>query len=85
MFVQLLIANISNKRFYTFSNAYVITSQTLVLRDDMDAAAALLPSISSDHHARLARFLEGLAKYDQALELATDPEVPGVFWGYLGG
>jgi coatomer subunit beta' len=43
---------------YSLSLA-VIDYQTAVLRDDLDAAAELLPSIPADQRNRIARFLEG--------------------------
>lgn len=36
----------------------VIEYQTAILREDMEAAEALLPSISSDQRNKIARFLE---------------------------
>lgn len=52
----------------------VVEYQTLVLRDDMDSAAELLPSIPSDQLNKIARFLEGQGHKELALEVATDPE-----------
>lgn len=52
----------------------VVEYQTLVLRDDMESAAELLPSIPSDQLNKIARFLEGQGHKDLALEVATDPE-----------
>lgn len=48
--------------------------QTLVLREDMDTAAELLPTIPADQLNKIARFLEGQGHKELALEVATDPE-----------
>lgn len=52
----------------------VLEYQTLVLRDEMEAAAELLPTIPQDQLNKIARFLEGQGHKDLALEVATDPE-----------
>jgi len=52
----------------------VLEYQTLVLRQDMDSAAELLPSIPQDQLNKIARFLEGQGYKELALEIATDPE-----------
>lgn len=52
----------------------VLEYQTLVLREDMETAAELLPSIPQDQLNKIARFLEGQGHKDLALEVATDPE-----------
>jgi coatomer subunit beta' len=52
----------------------VVEYQTLVLRDDMESAAELLPSIPSDQLNKIARFLEGQGHKELALEVATDSE-----------
>jgi coatomer subunit beta' len=52
----------------------VVEYQTLVLRDDMETAAELLPSIPTDQLNKIARFLEGQGHKELALEVATDPE-----------
>jgi coatomer subunit beta' len=52
----------------------VVEYQTLVLRDDMESAAELLPSIPTDQLNKIARFLEGQGHKELALEVATDPE-----------
>ena len=52
----------------------VVEYQTLVLRGDLDAANATLPSISPDQKNKIARFLEGQGYREQALEVATDAE-----------
>lgn len=52
----------------------VVEYQTLVLRDDMESAAELLPTIPSDQLNKIARFLEGQGHKELALEVATDPE-----------
>ncbi|GJN66321.1 hypothetical protein PLICBS_000338 [Purpureocillium lilacinum] len=52
----------------------VLEYQTLVLREDMDTAAELLPTIPADQLNKVARFLEGQGHKELALEVATDPE-----------
>ena len=52
----------------------VVEYQTLVLRDDMESAAELLPSIPKDQLNKIARFLEGQGHKELALEVATDSE-----------
>lgn len=52
----------------------VLEYQTLVLREDMETAAELLPSIPQDQLNKIARFLEGQGHKSLALEVATDPE-----------
>ena len=52
----------------------VIEYQTLVLRDEMDAAAELLADIPEDQMNKIARFLEGQGHKELALEVATDAE-----------
>lgn len=52
----------------------VLEYQTLVLREDMDTAAELLPSIPQDQLNKIARFLEGQGHKELALEVATDTE-----------
>ena len=52
----------------------VVEYQTLVLRDDMESAAELLPTIPATELNKIARFLEGQDHKELALEVATDPE-----------
>ena len=52
----------------------VVEYQTLVLRDEMEAAAELLIDIPQDQKNKIARFLEGQGHKEMALEVATDPE-----------
>jgi coatomer subunit beta' len=52
----------------------VVEYQTLVLREDMDAAAEVLDSIPQSELNKIARFLEGQGHKELALEVATDPE-----------
>jgi coatomer subunit beta' len=52
----------------------VLEYQTLVLREDMETAAELLPTIPSDQLNKIARFLEGQGHKELALEVASDPE-----------
>lgn len=52
----------------------VLEYQTLVLQEEMEAAAELLSDIPHDQLNRIARFLEGQGYKELALEVATDPE-----------
>ncbi|KAG9244405.1 coatomer WD associated region-domain-containing protein [Calycina marina] len=52
----------------------VLEYQTLVLRDDMESAQELLPTIPEAELNKIARFLEGQGHNELALEVATDPE-----------
>lgn len=52
----------------------VLEYQTLVLREDMETAEELLPSIPTSELNKIARFLEGQNHKELALEVATDPE-----------
>ncbi|KAH8172247.1 coatomer WD associated region domain-containing protein [Sarocladium implicatum] len=52
----------------------VLEYQTLVLREDMESASELLPTIPQDQMNKIARFLEGQGHKELALEVATDPE-----------
>lgn len=52
----------------------VLEYQTLVLREDMETAAELLPTIPGDQLNKIARFLEGQGHKELALEVATDSE-----------
>ena len=52
----------------------VVEYQTLVLRDDMEAAQSLLSEIPEDQMNKIARFLEGQGHKELALEVATDAE-----------
>ncbi|KAK8059189.1 coatomer WD associated region-domain-containing protein [Apiospora saccharicola] len=52
----------------------VLEYQTLVLREEMDAASELLSSIPENEMNKIARFLEGQGHKEMALEVATDPE-----------
>lgn len=52
----------------------VVEYQTLVLRDDMETAEELLPTIPQDQLNKIARFLEGQGHKELALEVATDSE-----------
>ena len=52
----------------------VVEYQTLVLRDEMEAAAELLVDVPEDQKNKIARFLEGQGHKEMALEVATDPE-----------
>jgi len=52
---------LSDKELNIFGYALsltVVEYQTAVLRDDMDAAAELLPSVPKEHRNKVARFLE---------------------------
>ena len=52
----------------------VLEYQTLVLQEEMDAAAEILETIPADQLNKVARFLEGQGHKELALEVATDPE-----------
>ncbi|KAJ5599633.1 hypothetical protein N7450_000700 [Penicillium hetheringtonii] len=52
----------------------MVEYQTLVLRNEMDAAAEILNDIPQDQMNKVARFLEGQGYKEMALEVATDPE-----------
>lgn len=52
----------------------VLEYQTLVLREDMETAQELLPSIPQDQLNKIARFLEGQGHKELALEVATEPD-----------
>lgn len=52
----------------------MVEYQTAVLRDDMEAAAEILPSIPKEHRNKIAAFLEGRGLKELALEVTTDPD-----------
>lgn len=52
----------------------VLEYQTLVLRDELEAASELLSSIPESELNKVARFLDGQGHKELALEVATDPE-----------
>ncbi|TFY80045.1 hypothetical protein EWM64_g3966 [Hericium alpestre] len=52
----------------------VIEYQTAVLRDDMDAAAEILPTIPKDQLNKVARFLESKDLKELALQVTNDPD-----------
>lgn len=52
----------------------VLEYQTLVLRDELEAASELLTSIPDGELNKVARFLDGQGHKELALEVATDPE-----------
>lgn len=52
----------------------VLEYQTLVLRDELEAASELLPSVPEGELNKVARFLDGQGQKELALEVATDPE-----------
>lgn len=52
----------------------VLEYQTLVLRDELEAASELLTSIPEGELNKVARFLDGQGHKELALEVATDPE-----------
>jgi len=58
---------------YSLSTA-LLSYQTLVLRNDLDAAQELLDDIPADQLNKIARFLEAQGHKELALEVATDPE-----------
>ena len=52
----------------------VVEYQTLILREEFEAAAELLETIPSDQRNKIARFLDDQGYKEKALEVATDPE-----------
>ncbi|KAF0531175.1 Coatomer, beta subunit [Gigaspora margarita] len=52
----------------------VIEYQTAILRNDLETAEQLLPSIPADQRNRIARFLESQDMKELALEVSTDIE-----------
>ncbi|KAL3136098.1 hypothetical protein ABBQ32_007120 [Trebouxia sp. C0010 RCD-2024] len=52
----------------------LIEYKTLVLREDMEAAQQLLPTIPEDQMNSVARFLDARGRSADALEVATDPD-----------
>lgn len=52
----------------------VVEYKTLVLRGDMETAAAVLESVPEVHYNTLAKFLEAKDMPELALEIATDPD-----------
>ena len=52
----------------------MVEYQTAVLREDMEAAAEILPSIPKEHRNKIAAFLEGRGLKELALEVTTDPD-----------
>eukprot|EP00976_Prorocentrum_cordatum_P102535 1193092-Prorocentrum_minimum.AAC.4 len=51
-----------------------IEFKTLVMRDEVDAAFALLEQIPKEQHSGLARFLEARGLTKEALQVATEPD-----------
>lgn len=58
---------------YTLSLA-VVEYQTAVLRDDMEAANEILPTVPKEQRNKIATFLEGKGLKELALEITTDPD-----------
>jgi len=52
----------------------VVEYQTAVLRDDMDAAEKILPSIPHEQLNKVARFLEARDLKELAMQITTDPD-----------
>ena len=52
----------------------MIEFKTLVVRDELEAAMVLLPSIPQDQMNAVARFLESKGLVKEALGVALDPE-----------
>jgi coatomer subunit beta' len=50
----------------------VINYQTAVLRGDVDAAAAILPKVPTEHRNRIAHFLDAQGKKEEALTVSLD-------------
>eukprot|EP00884_Botryococcus_braunii_P001163 jgi/Botrbrau1/11047/Bobra.92_2s0018.1 len=74
----------SQQRVYLIDKEFGVVSYTLllslieyktaVMREDMEAAAQILPSIPTDQMNNVAKFLEGRGLPEQAMEVATDPD-----------
>lgn len=54
-------------------NLSMIEFKTLIMKEDLEAALALVPSIPPDQLNNAARFLEAKGHPNEALGLATDP------------
>lgn len=52
----------------------VVEFQTLVLRDELEAALGMLPDIPTEQKAKIARFLEDMGYKEEALDISTDAE-----------
>jgi coatomer subunit beta' len=52
----------------------LVEFETLVLREDLESAMAMLPEVADDQKGKIARFLEGQGHKEEALQVATDPE-----------
>eukprot|EP00798_Chlamydomonas_sp_ICE-L_P021129 gene21129-28016_t len=52
----------------------MIEFKTLVMREELESALALLPQIPQDQHNSLARFLESKGLVQEALNIATDAD-----------
>lgn len=52
----------------------IINYQTAVLRQDFEAASAILPKIPQSERTRIAQFLEAQGFKEQALEVSLDPD-----------
>ena len=52
----------------------LIEFKTLVMRQDLSGAFALLPNIPKDQINGVARFLEAKGLVQEALDIATDPD-----------
>lgn len=55
----------------------VLQYETLILRGESEAAEEVLQDVPEDQMNKIARFLEGQGYKEQALQVATDPEVRG--------
>ena len=52
----------------------VLEFQTAVVRDDIEAANEILPSIPESEHNSVARFLESQGLKEEALSVTKDPD-----------
>jgi len=52
----------------------VINYQTAILRGDVEAAAAILPKIPTEHRNRIAHFLDAQGKKEEALAVSLDSD-----------
>jgi len=68
---------LADKDLHVFSYSLslsLVEYQTAVLRDDMEAAAEILPTVPKEQRNKIATFLEGRGLKELALEVTTDPD-----------
>ena len=62
----------------------MIEFKTLVMRDNLEGAMALLPNIPEDQLNNVARFLESKGHVREAMNVAVDPHYRCVLVGGMG-